>query len=360
MKRINPQALAAMERYRKESNSLSNRKIFKMITFFRFKVPLTAKLILSGHVLKQYNSSVSNGYILPIVLFVVIILISGGLFSLHIAKQKISNSTDLMDAVEAQIEAENQLEIIKFYTSSGKFRGNRVENDALRDIFPFYPDTLYLDNREQNLTSNYTIRLQDTAGLINIMYPDAQTISYLLNHIGNKSSSDVLADSISDWFDEDDFHRLNGAEYSYYQAQKDSIYTPRNLHLTQSPEELKLIRGLKELSPEEWNYVKRYMIFPGGSSFNVMTAPIELLGAKLQIPEEERVGIEALRERDFEEFKRYIQTSSNFNPETIGILPSQIVRANITVKKNNSKATVKALIDCSGVEENPTKTIGYY
>lgn len=56
----------------------------------------------------------------------------------------------------------------------------------------------------------------------------------------------VIIDSLNDWRDSDDLHRLNGAEQEYYQA-LDDPYIPRNGRI-QDPAEFFLIHGTDKLS----------------------------------------------------------------------------------------------------------------
>jgi len=56
----------------------------------------------------------------------------------------------------------------------------------------------------------------------------------------------VIIDSLYDWRDSDDLHRLNGAEQEYYQA-LDDPYIPRNGRI-QDPAEFFLIHGTDKLS----------------------------------------------------------------------------------------------------------------
>lgn len=307
----------------------------------------------------------SAGYILPIVLFLVIILTSGGMFALHIAKQEISNTASLFDTVEAQIEAESQIEIIKFYASSGHFTQNRIENNTLNKISSTYlqtpyPEVLYIDNREQNITSTLSLKLQDTAGLLNAMYPDANAISELLNNTKKFNHTDTLRDSVEDWFDLDDFHRINGAEENYYREQK-FAYTPRNAHISQSREELRLIRGIADLSVDQWEYLSRFLVLSPVSAFNFATAPSELIAAKLHVSVKELDGLEELRRRDLVEFVKRIRViGTGYNPETSGIFPSKIVAVQVTVRRNNAKVHATALLDCTDYDDAPLHVISWY
>lgn len=309
--------------------------------------------------MKTFNAS-SSAYVLPIVLFLVIILTTGGLFSLHLAKQNIANTASFFDTTEAQIEAESQLEIIKFYAASAHFTLNRIENDALISSTLSYPDKLYIDNREHNLSTSISVRLQDSAGLLNAMYPDAEAISGLLSNAAKFESPDTIRDSIADWYDSDDLHRINGAEAGYYQGLKLS-YTPRNGLIFLSREELRLIRGMRDLTDEQWQYISRFLIISPVSAFNYTTAPPELIAAKLHVSLKVLDGLIELRNEDLNLYLNRIRViGTGYDPETSNTFPSGVISVSIVSRRNNARVTLHALIDCSNYDDAPLHTMSRY
>ncbi len=68
---------------------------------------------------------------------------------------------------------------------------------------------------------------------------------FLAYHGLDEEGIEVVIDSILDWRDPDDLHRLNGAETDYYQA-LDDPYIPRNGRF-QDPAEFFLVRGTAAL-----------------------------------------------------------------------------------------------------------------
>jgi hypothetical protein len=309
--------------------------------------------------LKTYNLSTS-GYVLPIVLFLVIILTGGGVFALHIAKQEIANTADLFDTAEAELEAESQLEIVKFYAASGHFTLHYIENTALLNGPVTYPEKLYIDGRDQNVTKTLAVRLQDTAGMLNAMYPDAQAITDLLAVDGDFGYSDTIRDSIADWFDKDDLHRLNGAEEAYYQQRK-FPFSPRNVPISLYRDELRLIHGLHELTNEQWDYVNRFLILSPVSAFNYTTAPPELLAAKLHVSVKELAGLTDLREKDIYLFlNRIREIGTGYNPETTNTFPSGVIAVEILSQRNNAQVTLHAILDCNDYDDAPVHTISRY
>ena len=89
----------------------------------------------------------------------------------------------------------------------------------------------------------YKVRIGNEAGKVNINGADEHLLKMILNNLDLEDSDmDVIADSILDWRDRDDFHRVNGAEDNYYLSLpepyecKDSDFD--------SIEELLFIRGI--------------------------------------------------------------------------------------------------------------------
>ncbi len=85
-----------------------------------------------------------------------------------------------------------------------------------------------------------TLTLSPEASRLNLNQADAQALRDLfLEHHIPEHEAEIMADSLLDWRDEDDLHRLNGAEKDYYQ---DRGYVPRNGPL-KDLSEVTLIKG---------------------------------------------------------------------------------------------------------------------
>jgi general secretion pathway protein K len=81
------------------------------------------------------------------------------------------------------------------------------------------------------------------AGKVNINIISEKTLRKILTQLGLEGETrDIVADSILDWRDPDDFTHVNGAEKDYYQSLKEP-YTCKNGNLD-SIEELLLVRGV--------------------------------------------------------------------------------------------------------------------
>lgn len=87
------------------------------------------------------------------------------------------------------------------------------------------------------------LRIMSEAGKIDINTVSENTLRKVVGNLGLQGEErDIVADSIMDWRDPDDFYRVNGAENDYYQSLKEP-YTCKNGNLD-SIEELLLVRGV--------------------------------------------------------------------------------------------------------------------
>jgi general secretion pathway protein K len=119
-------------------------------------------------------------------------------------------------------------------------------------------DTMILEGREvwrldgtpydgQLGAGGYRVSVTDEAGKISINALTDTTGIVLKNLLIQTAGTapeqaDIIVDSILDWKDEDNLHRLNGAEDEYYGALPNP-YTPRNAPF-ETVEELLLVRGM--------------------------------------------------------------------------------------------------------------------
>lgn len=98
--------------------------------------------------------------------------------------------------------------------------------------------------REKDLGEGlYRVRLVDEGGKINLNRSDEGTLRRIFTNLGiEEPQLTILADSILDWRDEDDLHRVNGAESDYYLSLSPS-YTAKNGPFG-TVEELLWVRGV--------------------------------------------------------------------------------------------------------------------
>jgi len=133
----------------------------------------------------------------------------------------------------------------------------------------------------------YSVRPIDEGGRVSLNRADENTLRRIFTNLGmDQSARDILAASILDWRDADDFHRPNGAEKDYYQSLSPS-YAPKNGPFD-AVEELLWVRGM---TPELFygNEVEPGLraIFTADNPMdriNLGTAPAEVIHALLGVP----------------------------------------------------------------------------
>ena len=89
----------------------------------------------------------------------------------------------------------------------------------------------------------FLVEIQDESGKVNLNTVTEEQLRALVTATGIPlRDADIITDSIMDWRDEDNAHRMNGAEDEYYQT-LDPPYTAKNGRID-ATEEILLIRGV--------------------------------------------------------------------------------------------------------------------
>ncbi|NIO09981.1 MAG: hypothetical protein GTO40_19050, partial [Deltaproteobacteria bacterium] len=90
----------------------------------------------------------------------------------------------------------------------------------------------------------FHVHIDNAAGLIDLNTASEKMLRLMVNTLDiSDNEKAVIVDSILDWRDRDDFHRLNGAENRYYQSLPNP-YVCKN-GAFDSVEELLLVRGMR-------------------------------------------------------------------------------------------------------------------
>lgn len=144
-------------------------------------------------------------------------------------------------------------------------------------------------DKDGKLLGTYSVRITDEMGKFNINVIDESMdnmVKYLFDSVQSDNKEGIV-DSILDWIDPDDLHRLNGAEEEYYK-EFSSPYHCKNGPLD-TLEEMLLIKGI---TPQIFygtgkskgiaSLVRVYPSKEGSVRINVNTAPIEVLRAVLK------------------------------------------------------------------------------
>lgn len=114
------------------------------------------------------------------------------------------------------------------------------------------------------------ITIQSSNGLISLEPFDEEGFTALLINLGVAPKEQaILIDSLKDWVDSDNFSRLNGAEWRFY----DDRSLPRN-GVIQSFDELLMVRGMTD---ELWQALRPHLILFGYGSLSARFTSDELL-----------------------------------------------------------------------------------
>jgi len=128
----------------------------------------------------------------------------------------------------------------------------------------------------------YVVKITDESGKVDINAAPPLLLKNLLVNSGVRiEDADVIVDSIMDWKDPDDLHRLNGAESDYYMSLPNP-YKAKNANFD-TLEELILVRGVTpEIlygSGEKKGIIDFLTINSIRSTININAAPKEVLMA---------------------------------------------------------------------------------
>jgi len=153
---------------------------------------------------------------------------------------------------------------------------------------------------------HYRFAVMDETGKINInLLSDATAImlNNLLINLGvEKDQADTIVDSILDWKDADDLHRLHGAESDYYMSLPNP-YKAKDAKFD-NLEELALVKGVtREIlfgAPGRPGLIRFLTVHTSSSLINIHTASLEVLRAIPLMTEEMIQSISVYRTADNE------------------------------------------------------------
>ncbi len=182
--------------------------------------------------------------------------------------------------------------------------------------------------------SEYQVEIQDESGKINLNFAGEDLIRGLVTTVGiQKPESDIIVDSILDWRDVDNQHRLNGAEDDFYQT-LDPPYKAKNSRFD-TVEELLLVRGvtrdifygLTERNPEG-GVMRRFglsrfcTVYSISNRININFAPYEvLMSIPMMTPQAAQQIVERRKVKPFLTLEEATRTLSvNFGPATMPYL----------------------------------------
>jgi general secretion pathway protein K len=223
------------------------------------------------------------------------------------------------------------------------------------------------------------IRVMSEAGKVNINLISEQMIRKILENLGvDSETKEIIADSIMDWRDPDDFYRVNGAENDYYQSLKEPYFC-KNGPLS-SIEEMLLIRGItpdlfygkkrkgEEKAKEQRTGLKDiFSIYSPMQQIDINSATAAVLRIALGIsPEMARNMVEAREEKAFENQGDLLQRVPELAPliGQIGLLityktttPYYTIESRARNQEGGSKRGIKVIVKIASTEKKNYKII---
>lgn len=222
-----------------------------------------------------------RGIALILVLWIVVIL------SMAVLSLSLLTRTEALTTLSFKEELEN-----KFFAEAGIRRGimelfyrhaNRNQQVLIEGF-----EVFQCDGRSYTADlgdGHYHLRITDESGKINLnTLRDNNGIilkNLLINNGVAEDTAGIIVDSILDWKDKDNLHRLNGAEDDYYQSLP-KPYKAKNADFD-SLEELIFVRGMTRRilqgSPDRKGILPFCTIDSKTDKINLNAAPIEVLKA---------------------------------------------------------------------------------
>ena len=131
-------------------------------------------------------------------------------------------------------------------------------------------------------SGSYTVSIVDDSGKVDINEASDVLLRNLFLNAGiEEGEAEIIVDSILDWRDEDDLHRLNGAENGYYQSLPNP-YQAKNDNFD-TLEELILVRGMTyEIlygDGKKKGILDLLTVHAETDAININAAPLEVLMA---------------------------------------------------------------------------------
>ena len=299
-----------------------------------------------------------KGFSLALTLWIVAILSLLSVYYLNYGKKVVKKSGELQTKLKLVLEAESMVELIKFYGATGAIIENRIENSLLGGKIKNFPNKIFVDSRKM-VWDNSSIVLQDAAGLLDI----SDKIAIADYVAEDKEKKAIIKDSMSDWYDYDDFSLLNGAEKNYYN-ENGYIANPRNEHYFAAPEELFLIRGLNHLSKlQRKKLLSNLILSDGGGTYNLFTLKDEILKSRYNLTLNDMEQLKKAKNKGLEAFKNSfyaLNKRSSINFEEDGLYPSDIIQGEVVSSFKNIKEKIEFVIDFNVKSGKKTFEVLYY
>ena len=285
-----------------------------------------------------------NGFALSIVMWIVAALLLGIVLILTLSKDSLTLTKGVQDKLSARLQAQNYLEVVKYYVMTANFNTFELINDVSMSTYKL-PSKIVLDGREYKLNKNVTLSMRDASSMVNLFYPNGQIIAALASQ-GNNALYYTIRDSIKDWIDTDNEISLNGAEDAYYKKERNVLFKPRNYPALQSVDELRLIKGIDTLSQKQFNRLKTYIYSSqSGAVVDFALVDANYLSKLLHLDKEEAQEIINYKYSNYAKFVNIIEKNHYYNDDSMGFAPSFNILVKLKVKVGLARVILKTFID---------------
>ncbi len=266
-------------------------------------------------------------------------------------------------------------------------RKKEMEANNLTSTDETAPDTIWRLNAPISPQTfgagEFSVHIDNAAGLIDINSAGENLLWLMVDTLDiSENEKAVIVDSILDWRDKDDFHRLNGAENRYYKSLPEP-YACKNAAFD-SAAELLLVRGIRpELFYDNLKTIvtvipetkakrrgKRHPSHAAakmvGRKININAAPQQLLKALPQLaPQQVQALLNYRASGDFismEEIRDLIGTEafSAISPYiTLALSPNYTIRAEGRIHGSSVRQIIQAMVRIDGNLPGGYKIVGW-
>jgi len=286
------------------------------------------------------KSRSSAGFALSIVLWIVAALLLGIAFIMSTSKENVAITKALDVKLKTRLEAESLVEILKYAMLTSDYDSRSI---YIKENLPYnFPKHLILDGREYKFNKDITLTLRDTSSMLSVFHPNFDLIALFATD--DRELSYSIRDSIWDWIDADNSVRLNGAEEAFYRFNRSANFGPRNYSAVESVDELRLIKGVYDLSEAEWDALRPYLYSDNQTSLNLALLKREYLQKILKLDDSQGRLLQEYRDSDMKKFYTLVNANKNFNNEVMNFSLSFLIDIHLHVKKSLAATKLHTLM----------------
>jgi len=307
-----------------------------------------------------YPLAQQKGSVLVIVLVIMTIGVGLSLYISRAASDVVTSAFLLDDKLKAKLEAESQLEKLRFLLATNASVTSWVHITD-RDFDPALPERMPLTGRPITMQHS-VVRLLDTASLITLPWVQPAVLQRLMLVLGSSPAEAAhAADSLQDWLDADDFKHLNGAEKFDYRQLGITAWTPRNNPSVQAKEELGLVAEMRKLAV--WPQLAKYLVWLPRGGVNLNTASVPMLQALLDITQEQAAQLVERRQDSGRlteaDLLQIIGRGGGLDDGTYNTFPNRAVLIKIGTSIGEAKEQLTAVLDFNPTAGAAVTTLRY-